>query len=64
MPLLTGKGRAHHGVIMEAAANLAELGELKVNLDPNRFTFEQVNEAFKLMEDGKASGKVAVRIQE
>lgn len=64
LPLLTGKGRAHHGDIMEAAAKLAESGRLKVNLDPNRFTFEQVNEAFKLMEDGKARGKVVVTIQE
>jgi NADPH2:quinone reductase len=62
LPMLTGEGRAHHGEIMRAATKLAEAGKLKPRLDPRRFTFETVDEAYLALEQRGATGKVVIDI--
>nr|BFE92513.1 hypothetical protein GCM10020185_30490 [Pseudomonas brassicacearum subsp. brassicacearum] len=53
MPLLTGKGREHHGQILREAAALVESGQLRIKLDQRRFGLEQVNEAFAQVAEGR-----------
>ncbi|QRY45873.1 zinc-dependent alcohol dehydrogenase family protein [Mycolicibacterium boenickei] len=60
MPLLTGRGREHHGHIMSQAAMLAESGRLVPRLDSRTFTLDEVNDAHKIFERGSVTGKVAV----
>lgn len=62
LPLLTGKGRKHHGEILAQATQLAEAGQLRVRLDDRRFSLETVNDAFALVATGKSAGKVVVDI--
>jgi len=42
IPLLTGKGREHHGEILLAASQLAESGEVKPLLSEGRFTTNDI----------------------
>ena len=62
LPLLTGKGRAHHGEIMREATKLVEAGKLVPLVDERRFTLETAMEAHALVESGKALGKVVVEV--
>lgn len=62
MPLLSGKGRAHHGQIMQEAAKLVEAGELILLQDERQFSLEQVNEAHEIVERGQAGGKLVIDI--
>jgi NADPH:quinone reductase len=64
LPLLTGKGRAHHGEIMREATKLVEAGELVPLVDERRFTLETAMDAHALVESGKALGKVVVEVAE
>jgi NADPH:quinone reductase-like Zn-dependent oxidoreductase len=63
LPLLTGKGRKHHGEIMAEATRMAEAGQLRVRLDDRRFTLDNVNAAYELVAQGNAAGKVVVELQ-
>lgn len=60
IPLLENVGREDHGRIMREVAALAEAGKLRPLIDPARFTLGQLPDAFRLLESGKASGKVVV----
>lgn len=62
LPLLSGKGRKHHGAIMEQAAFLAEAGKLLPLLDKRRFTMEAANEAYSIMETQTATGKLVIEM--
>lgn len=62
MPLLTGRGRAHHGEIMREAARLADAGKLRPRLDPHRFHLGTAEEAYRYLESGAAVGKVVVEV--
>jgi NADPH2:quinone reductase len=62
MPMLTGKGRAHHGEILREATRLANAGKLKPLLDSRRFTLETALDAHRIVESGKALGKVVVDV--
>ena len=62
MPMLTGKGRAHHGEILRDAARLAEAGKLKPLLNPQRFTLQTAAEAHSAVASGNAVGKSVVEI--
>jgi NADPH2:quinone reductase len=64
LPMLTGKGRAHHGEIMQEATKLAEAGKLVPLVDERRFTLATAMEAHSLVESGKALGKVVIDIVE
>jgi NADPH:quinone reductase-like Zn-dependent oxidoreductase len=62
MPLLTGKGRSHHGEILSKIADLYESGVLKPMLNERVFGFDQVEEAHHAMHD-KQTGKIVVNIE-
>lgn len=61
-PLLTGQSRAHHGEILRSATALAERGQLRTHLDPHRFSLAEAEQAYQLVESGKAAGKVVVDV--
>lgn len=63
MPLLTGRGREHHGQIMSATAFMAESGHLRPVVDPRRFSLTTVADAHNAVESGTAQGKVVVDIE-
>ncbi|MDZ4266485.1 MAG: zinc-dependent alcohol dehydrogenase family protein [Mycobacterium sp.] len=60
MPLLTGRGRRHHGDIVAQAAALADNGQLVPRLHSPTFPLGAVNEAHAVVENGSATGKVVV----
>ena len=62
LPLLTGKGREHHGVIMRAATRLAEAGQLLPRVDGRVFALDAVEDAHRLVAEKKAEGKVVVTV--
>lgn len=62
MPLLTGKGREHHGRILREAAALVEAGVLRIKVDPHRFGLGDVNEAFAQVAQGRGQGKTVVEM--
>ncbi|MDE5441143.1 zinc-binding dehydrogenase [Bradyrhizobium sp. CSA207] len=62
LPLLSVEGRAHHGGIMTEATRLIEAGKLVPLLDPRHFTFESVGDAYALIRDHAAKGKLVVEI--
>ncbi len=62
LPLLTGEGHAHHGQILAEATRLAEAGQLVPSLDSRQFTLDMVDDAFRVLTEGPARGKVAVQL--
>lgn len=62
LPLLSGEGRAHHGEIMAEATRLVEAGKLAPLVDARRFTLESVGDAYALIRDHTAKGKLVVDI--
>jgi NADPH2:quinone reductase len=64
MPMLTGRGRAHHGEILREAAALADAGILRPVVDARRFTRRTAAEAHQAVEDGTAASKIVVDIAE
>jgi NADPH:quinone reductase-like Zn-dependent oxidoreductase len=64
LPLLTGEGRAHHGEILAEATRLAEAGQLLPLLDPHRFSLDAVDDAYRMIVQGTARGKLAVDIEQ
>jgi len=64
LPLLTGKGRKHHGEITAQATQMAEAGQLRVLLDDQRFDIAHVNEAYERGSAAGNRGKVVVDIAE
>lgn len=62
LPMLTGRGREHHGEIMREAAALADGGELKPLLDPRRFTLATVAEAHAAVESRTARSRIVIDI--
>ncbi|WP_205589822.1 zinc-dependent alcohol dehydrogenase family protein [Mucilaginibacter celer] len=64
MPMITGKGRKHHGEIMEDATKLAEAGKLIPLVDERKFTLATANEAHEILENGKANGKLVIDVAE
>lgn len=63
LPLLTGEGRAHHGEILSEATRMAEAGQLSPSLDPRRFTLGEVDEAYRLIAEGLARGKLSIDVE-
>ena len=62
MPLLTGRGRAHHGEILRRVAALADAGHLRPRVDPTRFGLADAAAAHELATGGRALGKVVVNL--
>jgi NADPH:quinone reductase-like Zn-dependent oxidoreductase len=63
LPILTGRGRLHHGEILGQAAILADAGQLTPILDPRDFDLDSVGLAHHVVESGAARGKVIVSIR-
>lgn len=62
LPLLTGAGRAHHGDIMREAARMVEAGKIVPKLDQHHFDLSGVDEAYRLMKNRGADGKLVIDI--
>lgn len=60
IPLVTGKGREHHGTILKEAAKLVDSGKLKPLIDPHHFMFSEANEAHAFFESKKHIGKIVL----
>jgi NADPH:quinone reductase-like Zn-dependent oxidoreductase len=61
-PLLTDKGREHHGAILREAAVLANAGKLAIRLDPQQFVLDDINEAFRQVAEGLGQGKTVIQL--
>lgn len=61
-PLLTGKGREHHGSILREAAVLANAGQLAIRVDPQQFALDEVNDAFRQVAEGRGRGKTVIQV--
>jgi NADPH:quinone reductase-like Zn-dependent oxidoreductase len=61
-PLLTGKGREHHGSILREAAVLADAGQLAIRVDPHQFALDEVNDAFRQVAEGRGRGKTVIQL--
>lgn len=64
MPMLTGRGRKHHGEIMQEATKLAEAGKIVPLVDERTFTLATANQAHEILENGKANGKLVIDVAE
>jgi NADPH2:quinone reductase len=60
LPLLTGKGRAHHGEILRQATQLAEANQLRPIVDPRHFTFDSALSAHEAAEQGTVISKAVI----
>ena len=58
LPMLTGKGRAHHGLILETVAKWVDEGLVKPLIHEEKFSFAQANEAHALFASNKHIGKI------
>ncbi len=62
LPLLTGKGRRHHGDILRAAAKLADAGKLTPRMSAQTYTLSTLADAHEAVKSGTAKGKVVITI--
>jgi NADPH2:quinone reductase len=62
LPLLTGEGKPHHGEILREATRLVEAGMIKPLLDARQFALDAVDDAYALIEQRQAQGKVVIGI--
>jgi NADPH:quinone reductase-like Zn-dependent oxidoreductase len=62
LPLLTGQGRAHHGEILRAAADLAERGLLRPIVHGDPVAFDLAEDALAQVAAGVPAGKVVVAV--
>jgi NADPH:quinone reductase len=60
LPMLTGKGRAHHGFILKKVAELVDKGIIKPLVHKEHFNFSQANEAHALFAANKHIGKIVL----
>ena len=61
-PLISGKGRKHHGHILREAARLIAEGKVVPLLEKGSYTLETVQDAYDAIAAGKTKGKVVVDI--
>ena len=60
LPMLTGKGRAHHGEILRMATDMIEAGKIVPRLDPRHFTLDTILDAYASLRDRTARGRLVV----
>ena len=58
LPMLTGKGRAHHGFVLNNISKWIDEGSIKPLIHKEKFAFAQVNEAHALFATNKHIGKI------
>lgn len=63
LPMLTGKGRANHGRILQEAARMIEAGKLLPLMDPRRFDLDGALQAHQTVEAGHARGRIVVEVR-
>lgn len=63
-PLISGKGRNHHGEILASATKLIEAGKVTAMIDPVHYTLTTINEAYRSLEQRTAKGKVIVDVND
>jgi NADPH:quinone reductase-like Zn-dependent oxidoreductase len=61
-PLLTGKGREHHGAILREATALADAGQLRIRVDQQRYELHEVNKALRQVAAGRGKGKTVIEL--
>lgn len=62
LPLLTGRGRAHHGEILAAATALADAAQLSPVVSETNFDWHTVMDAHHAVETGETRGKVVIDV--
>ncbi len=60
IPMIHDHKREAHAEILRAVAAIAEAGGLKPILDTNRYTLEQVGQAYARLQSGEGMGKVVL----
>lgn len=60
LPMLTGKGRPHHGEILRRATEMIEAGKIVPRLDPRHFTLDTVLDAYAALRNRTAEGRLVV----
>jgi len=61
-PLISGKGRDHHGEILREATSLIEAGKLVPYVDARLFKPGTIENAYQSLEDGSNTGKLVINI--
>ncbi len=64
LPLLTGRGRAHHGDILRDATKLIEAGKLMPRMDPRTYGFDDALAAHDSVGRHLATGRVVVDVRD
>jgi NADPH:quinone reductase len=64
LPMLTGKGREHHGEILTAVAGLVDEGLLRPLLDERIYPLSEIAAAHAAVESGARTGKVVVSVRD
>jgi NADPH2:quinone reductase len=62
LPLLTGRGRSHHGEILQQASLLAEKGALRPLLHEESFSLTDVSAAHDALSAKRARGRVVINV--
>lgn len=62
IPMLHNTKREEHGAILSDLTQIVEAGHLMPVLDENRYSFEQVADAYARLTSGQGMGKVVVEI--
>lgn len=60
IPLHLGVHRARHGAMLREISALVDCGGLSPLVDPRRFTLADADEAYRVVEEGQAAGKVVI----
>ncbi len=60
LPLLTGKGRRHHGEILRKATDMIEAGKIVPRIDPRHFKLDTVLDAYAQLRNRTATGRLVV----
>jgi NADPH:quinone reductase-like Zn-dependent oxidoreductase len=64
IPLLTGEGLERHGKILRQAARLMDAGKLRPILDERRFTGDDIDAAYALVESGANRGRIVIELND
>jgi NADPH:quinone reductase-like Zn-dependent oxidoreductase len=63
LPMLTGRGREHHGEILRSVAALVDAGALRPLLDSRVYALAEIAEAHAAVESPGGTGKVVVSVR-